>query len=116
MSLNLNHKQLTVYTEIRILIKEAYQITNLLPEEEKFNMISQMRRAALSVKLNFAEGSSRKSATERNRFFEISTGSVVETDAAVETAIELNYIMESSLEVLSKQLNKCFAMLSNMIN
>ena len=79
-------------------------------------MISQIRRAALSVKLNLAEGSSRKSVTERNRFFEISRGSIVEIDAAVETAIDLNYINESSLERLSKQLNKCFAMLSNMIN
>ena len=92
MLLKLNHKQLAVYKEIRSLIKEAYLITKLLPEEERFNMGSQIRRASLSVKLNLAEGSSRKSVAERNRFFEISRGSIVEIDAAVETAVDLAYI------------------------
>jgi four helix bundle protein len=116
MLLNLKHKQLAVYKEIRSLIKEAYLITKLLPEEEKFNMVSQIRRAALSIKLNLAEGASRKSAVERNRFYEISRGSVVEIDAAIETAVDLSYINEGSLERLGAQLNKCFAMLSNMMN
>jgi four helix bundle protein len=116
MLLNLKHKQLVVYKEIRSLIKEAYLITKALPEEEKFNMVSQIRRAALSVKLNLAEGASRKSAVERNRFYEISRSSLVEIDAAIETAVDLSYINEDSLEKLGAQLNKCFAMLSNMIN
>jgi four helix bundle protein len=83
MLLNLKHKQLVVYKEISSLVKEAYLITKLLPDEERFNMTSQIRRAALSVKLNLAEGSSRKLALERNRFYEISRGSMVETDAAM---------------------------------
>ena len=115
MLLDLKHKQLTVYNEIRGLIKEAYLITKLFPEEEKFNMVSQMRRAALSVKLNLAEGSSRRSVVERNRFYEISRGSVVEIDATVETAIDLNYIIEDDIKKLELQLNKCFAMISKMI-
>ena len=116
MLLNLKHKQLAVYKEIRGLIKEAYSITKLLPEEERFNMVSQLRRAALSVKLNLAEGASRKSLKGRTRFYEVARGSVVEIDAAVETAIDLGYLNENNLENLSTQLNKCFAMLSNMIN
>lgn len=116
MLLDLKHKQLAVYKEIRSLIKEIYLITKLLPDEERFNMISQIRRAALSVKLNLAEGASRKSLKERMRFYEISRGSLVEIDAAVETAVDLNYFNETILEKLSEQLNKCFAMLSNMIN
>ncbi len=115
MLLNLKHKQLIVYNEIRALIKEAYIITRLLPEEEKFNMISQIRRAALSVKLNLAEGASRRSVAERSRFYEISRGPVVEIDAAVETAVDLDYIKFSDLDKLGIQLNKCFAMLSKMM-
>jgi hypothetical protein len=57
MFLNLNHKSLTVYSKIRELTKEIYRISSLLPAEEKFNMIPQIRRAGLSVRLNFAEGS-----------------------------------------------------------
>lgn len=115
MLLNLQHKQLTVYKEIRLLIPEVYRLTNKLPENEKFNMISQIRRAALSVKLNLAEGCSRKSVAERNRFYEISRGSLIEIDAAIETAVDLNYIQFSDLEKLSTQLNTCFAMLSNLM-
>ena len=116
MLLDLKHKQLAVYKEIRSLIQETYSITKLLPDEERFNMVSQLRRAALSVKLNLAEGASRKSPKERTRFYEVARGSVVEIDAAAETAIDLGYFDENNLEKLSTQLNKCFAMLSKMIN
>lgn len=116
MLLNLKHKQLGVYKEVSDLVKEAYLITKLLPEVEKFNMVPQIRRAALSVKLNLAEGASRKSIAERKRFYEISRGSIVEIDAAIETAVDLNYVTENNLKNLGMQLNKSFAMLSNMIN
>jgi len=86
-----------------------------LPSEEKFNMVPQIRRAALSVKLNLAEGSTRRSEVERKRFLEISRGSVVELDAALETAVDLNYYKIEELKTAGELLNKCFAMLSNMI-
>lgn len=52
----------------------------------------------LSVKLNFAEGSSRKSVQERKRYYEISRGSVVEIDAALETSVDLEYFKIEQLE------------------
>jgi four helix bundle protein len=100
---------------IRDLTKEVYKVSNFLPSEEKFNMVPQMRRAALSVKLNLAEGSTRKSLTERKRFIEVSRGSVVEIDAVLETAVDLNYLQKEELKVLGELLNKSFAMLSGMI-
>ena len=115
MFLNLGHKSLNIYQAIRELVKEAYKISKKLPDEERFNMVPQIRRAALSVKLNFAEGSTRKSMVERKRYLEISRGSVVEIDAAVETAYDLQYIELANLQTLSEHLNKCFAMLSKMM-
>lgn len=115
MFLQLKHKSLDVYVAARELVKEIYKISTLLPKEENFNMTSQIRRAALSVKLNLAEGSSRKSGVERKRYFEIARGSVVELDAALETAVDLNYFNQAQLETASLLLNKCFAMLSKMI-
>ena len=100
MFILLNHKTLDVYLIIRELIKETYKVSLLLPAEEKFNMVQQIRRAALSVKLNLAEGSTRKSEIERKRFLEISKGSVVEIDAALETAVDLNYFTREQLENL----------------
>ncbi len=115
MFLNLKHKSLHVYTAVRELTKEVYKVSMLLPPEEKFNMVQQVRRAALSVKLNLAEGSTRRSEVERNRYIEISRGSVVEIDAAIETAVDLGYFKIEQLQKRGELLNKCFAMLSNMI-
>lgn len=115
MFLQLKHKSLEVYTAARELTKEVYKISMLLPSEEKFNMVPQMSRAALSVKLNFSEGSTRKSEVERKRFFEISRGSVVEIDAVLEAAVDLNYLKIEDLRTIGEYLNKCFAMFSKMI-
>ena len=79
-------------------------------------MVQQIRRAALSVKLNLAEGASKKSEAERKRYYEIARGSVVEIDAAVETSLDLGYVEEVQLLNLSEHLNKCFAMLSKLIH
>ncbi len=116
MFILLKHKTLDVYLIIRELIKETYKVSLLLPAEEKFNMVQQIRRAALSVKLNLAERSTRKSEIERKRFLEISRGSVVEIDAALETAVDLNYFTREQLENLGALLNRSFAMLSKMID
>ena len=115
MLLQLRHKSLNVYGAVRDLTKEVYAITALLPAKEKFNMVQQLRRAALSVKLNLAEGVTRKSGAGRARFIEIARGSVVEIDAALETALDLNYLKLEHLNTVGELLNKCFAMLSNMI-
>ena len=115
MFIQLKHKSLNVYSSVRELAKEIYRISMLLPVEEKFNMVQQIRRAALSVKLNLAEGCSRRSAAERKRYLEISRGSVIEIDAALETAFDLNYFKTDELEKTGQLLNKCFAMLSKMI-
>jgi four helix bundle protein len=116
MFILLKHKTLDVYLIIRELIKETYKVSLLLPAEEKFNMVQQIRRAALSVKLNLAERSTRKSEIERKRFLEISRGSVVEIDAALETAVDLNYFTREQLENLGALFNRSFAMLSKMID
>ena len=69
------------------LTLEVYRLTKHLPESERFNLISQLRRAALSVHLNLAEGSSRKSISERKRYYEIARGSVIEIDAALDIIV-----------------------------
>lgn len=112
MFIQLKHKSLDVYQAIS---ERDIQISLLLPNEEKFNMLQQMRRAALSVKLNMAEGSTRSSFVERRRYYEVARGSVVETDATLETAVDLKYLDIKDLSSVSSLLNKCFAMLSRMI-
>jgi four helix bundle protein len=67
-------------------------------------MISQIRRAALSCHLNIAEGSSRKSESERKRYFEIPRGSIIEIDTALDTAEKLGYMAKSLFFELGKSM------------
>lgn len=97
------------------LVSTLYQITSKYPKEEVFGLISQTRRASVSISANIAEGSSRKSLVERNRFFEISRSSLVEVDNHIEVAIELGFIDEKSINELDKKLNQLFAKLSKFI-
>ena len=68
MFLQLGHTKLDVYTVTRQFVKECYVALTQFPAEEKFILTQQIKRAALSVHLNLAEGSSRKSDLERKRF------------------------------------------------
>lgn len=78
-------------------------------------MTQQIRRAGLSVHLNIAEGCSRKSIQERKRYFEISRGSIIEIDAALDVAASLDYITKEMCKELGKEMIDCFKMLSSML-
>jgi four helix bundle protein len=116
MFLKLNHQKLEAYQSSRIFVFECYKLTKYLPADEKFGMISQIRRAALSVHLNIAEGASRKSETERKRFYEVARGSIIEIDAALDIAADLNYLQNTNLNNLGESTIKTFKILSGLIN
>ena len=115
MFLQLAHTKLNVYKSSQKLALECYKVTKLLPADEKFAMVSQIRRAALSVHLNIAEGSSRKSNVERNRYYEISRGSVIEIDAAIEIAFNLEYVSMDDVKALGENILSTFKLLTGMI-
>ena len=116
MFLQLNHQKLDLYKTSKSFVLECYRLSKHLPADEKFGMITQIRRAALSVHLNIAEGASRKSEVERKRYFEISRSSVVEIDAAIDIAYELNYLKNLPINLLGEEMVRCFKMLIAMIN
>ena len=116
MFLKLNHQKLDIYPVSRSFVKECYRLTKSLPPEEKFGMITQIRRAALSVHLNIAEGASRKSETERKRYYEVARGSVIEIDAALDIAEDLGYLKTIKTEPLGEALVKCFKILTGLID
>lgn len=115
MFLQLNHQKLQIYSVSRQFVLECYRLTKSLPADEKFGMISQIRRAALSVHLNIAEGASRKSEAERKRYFEISRGSVVEIDAALDVANDLEYLAVIDTTKLAETMISCFKLLTGLI-
>jgi four helix bundle protein len=78
-------------------------------------MISQIRRAALSCHLNIAEGASRKSESERKRYYEVARGSIVEIDAAFDIAEKLGYLKELLVVELGKAMVRCFQIVCRLI-
>ncbi|AEV96967.1 four helix bundle protein [Niastella koreensis] len=115
MFLDLSHTKLNVYQLSQELAMECYKITRTFPVDEKFAMVQQIRRAALSVHLNIAEGCSRKSKAERKRFFEIARGSVIEIDSAIGIAHKLTYATLEQLKPLGDAIINNFKVLTGII-
>lgn len=116
MFLELGHTRLDIYHVFKQMVITCYRCSERFPQGEKYALSQQIRRAAISVHLNIAEGCSRKSVTERKRFYEISRGSLIELDAAFDIAVELSYLSKPALNDLCKLMIRCFQMLSKMIN
>ena len=113
--LNLNHKKLDVWKQSLQFIKSIYEITECFPKSEMYGITSQLRRAAVSVASNIAEGSSRKTTDDRRRFYQISRSSLVEIDTQIEISVLLGYIAPVGISRIDDNLNHLFAMLSNLI-
>ncbi len=111
----LAHKQLEVYKQARELLKSIYQLTAKFPKEEKYLLVDQIRRAAVSVCSNIAEGSSRVSPAEKKRFYEISRSSLVEIDTQADISENLGYISPEELQQIDILMEAVFKMLSKMI-
>jgi four helix bundle protein len=115
MFLQLAHTKLDIYKISKSLTLECYRTTKSFPADEKYAMVQQIRRAALSVHLNVSEGCSRKSPAERKRYFEIARGSVIEIDTAIDIAVDLKYCLLENLHDLEEFIIKTFKQLSGLI-
>jgi four helix bundle protein len=115
MFLQLAPTKLDVFAASKDFVPECYRVTRTFPTEEKYAMISQIRRAALSVHPNIAEGCSRKSQQERKRFYEVSPGSLIEVDTALDIALDLSYCKNDDLQELGKNIVKTFKILCGLI-
>ncbi len=115
MFLDLAHTKMDVFKTSGEFVLHCYRETKVFPNDEKFSLTQQIRRAAISVHLNLAEGSSRKSLAERKRFYEISRGSIIEIDTTLDIAVELCYTNKEKLEHTGSLLVRTFQMLSKMI-
>ncbi|MDQ3016520.1 MAG: four helix bundle protein [Bacteroidota bacterium] len=91
---------LEVWKETRSLVTKIYCLTKSYPSDEKYGLVSQMRRAAVSVSSNLAEGSSRKSFKDQSRFSEIAYGSLMELLCESLSSFDIGYITEQVLNEL----------------
>ena len=99
-----NYKNLIVWQKSIVLVKQIYQLTRKFPSEEKFGLISQMRRAVVSVPSNLAEGQARRTTGDFIRFVSTAEGSLAELETQLIIAIELDFC-------LRKEAENCFALM-----
>ncbi|HVN81914.1 MAG TPA: four helix bundle protein [Terriglobia bacterium] len=91
-------KDLQVWQKGMLLAQRTYQLTQRFPSEEKFGLISQMRRAAISVPCNIAEGQARHATGEFNQFLSHAEGSIAELDTQTLLSIQLKFCREKEAE------------------
>lgn len=109
-------EKLEVWQNSRSFVKEIYTITTNFPDNEKFGLISQIRRASLSISANIAEGMSRKTDKDKARFISISFGSAIEVVNFLILANDLNMINEKDYMHLREKLEKITNQLNSLHN
>lgn len=93
-----NFKNLDVWKRSRALVKETYVLTSGFPDSEKFGLAIQMRRSAISVPSNIAEGCGRNTKKELAQFFNVANGSFCELETQFYLSIDLGYLEENRSE------------------
>ena len=96
----------------REFCKKIYKITSFFPSDEKFGLVSQLRRASVSVASNIAEGSSRKSNKDFSRFLIIALGSCYEIETQLLISMDLDFISDKQNNELQEKLNSIIKMMS----
>ena len=87
-----NFRDLEVWQSSVLFVKRIYILTGTFPKEEKFGLVSQINRCAVSIPSNIAEGCSRTSQKDFSRFLQISLGSAFELETQIEIAKEIGFI------------------------
>ena len=90
-----NFRKLICYQKGRVLEGEIYKVVRTLPSEERFALGDQLRRAAVSVTSNIAEGTGRQSLKDQAHFIELSYGSLMEVMSQIDVALDQNFIDNS---------------------
>jgi len=106
-----NYRELKVWQRSYRLCLEIYKITKRFPNEERYGLTSQIRRAAVSVPSNIAEGYGRKTTPEYIRFLYIAYGSICELETQILLSGDLGYIETGKLEMLQEGIGEVERML-----
>jgi four helix bundle protein len=109
-------EKLEVWNEARKLTKELYSRIKNFPDSEKFGIINQIRRAAVSVCSNIAEGSSRRYLKEQLMFYQIAYSSLMEVLNQVIISTDLNYFDQNSQKDIREQVLRISRMLNGLRN
>ena len=100
-----SYRDLDVWQFAMGIVIDGYRVTRAFPAEEKFGLVAQLRRAAVAIPSNIAEGRNRLGAAEFRRFVSIARGSVAEVETQLAVAVALGYVGAGEIASLSSRLD-----------
>jgi four helix bundle protein len=106
MNYRYSFEKLDVWQKARQLIVKVYKLTSKYPNEEKFGLVSQIRRSSVSITSNIAEGSSRSSLKDQIRFTEIAYGSTLELYCQLVSSLDLGFLSENDFQDIDLELKE----------
>src|SRR5688572_5735487 len=116
MSIISSYRDLIVWQKSMSLVTEVYLITNVFPSSEVYGLSSQIRRSAISIPSNIAEGYGRNATGDYKRFLQIGVGSLFELQTQIEIALNLTYIQKTTFDALYEKTKELERMLLSLIN
>ena len=111
-----DYTDLDVWIEARKLANMSYAITNNYPKEEMYGLINQLRRCAVSVPSNIAEGIGRQTTKDTIHFLHIARGSLYELETQIYISINQDYISKEQFDLFLKQITSCKKLLNGFVN
>ena len=110
-----SYKELIVWQKSMALTKEIYVLTEKLPKSELYGLFSQLRRAAVSVPSNIAEGHGRRTTKDFSHFLSVANGSCMEIETQLLLCVQLNMLKEEDISPVLAELNEISRMLTSLI-
>jgi len=107
-------RNLKVWQRSHQMVLDLYKLTTSFPKDERFGLISQLRRSAASVPTNIAEGAKRLGQQDFARFLNIAEGSLSETEYLIVLTTDLGYIPSEQAEALFKEISEIARMLNSL--
>lgn len=111
-----SYQELEVWKQTKDLVKHIYELTKSFPKEEQFGLTNQLRRAAVSIPSNIAEGCGRNHFKDSIQLFFIARGSLYEVETQLVIAFDLKYVSPTALEAYMVLIKSCKRLLNGFIN
>lgn len=111
-----SYSDLEVWKQAKDLVRQIYERSKAFPKEEQFGLTNQLRRAAVSIPFNIAEGCGRNHVKDSIQLFYIARGSLYEVETQVLIAYDLKYVSAGDLDNAMVRIKSCKRLLSDFIN
>lgn len=111
-----NFSDLLAWQEAHRCALKVYEVTRAFPKDEMFGLVSQMRRAAVSITSNIAEGFGRKTSPDKRQFYNVAGVSIAEIQSQLFLARDLGYLDEATHELLFQMTESAYRLLNGLIS